>query len=109
MAKASKPKNQQHKNKSPRPRVAQLPSPEARLAAATAQAPTDIGATDVQEAALAPATGETAPELMSKAAALQALRTAQLAKQPQSKQWKQQLKAGKMVGAQVPKRFNRGG
>ena len=40
---------------------------------------------------------------------LAAKRAALLAKQQQGKQWKQQLKAGRMVGAQVPKRFNRGG
>jgi len=109
MSKASKPKNQ-HKTKPPHQRTAQLPSPEALLAAAAAQEPAGVGTADVQEAALASAvTDETAPELTSKAAALQALRAAQLAKQQQSKQWKQQLKAGKMVGAQVPKRFNRGG
>ncbi|MCB0064527.1 MAG: hypothetical protein KDE19_20530, partial [Caldilineaceae bacterium] len=57
---------------------------------------------------------ERAPEaeslVVTKPTAAENLRAALLAKQKQQpKGWKQQVKAGKMVGAHVPKRFNRGG
>jgi hypothetical protein len=67
-------------------------------------------ATDVLEVTIASeATVEAEPLLATKLTAAQELRASLLAKQQQAKQWKQQLKAGKMVGAHVPKRFNRGG
>ncbi len=58
--------------------------------------------------------GETEDEreslLVTKPTAAQELRAALLAKQKQQpKGWKQQVKAGKMTNAHVPKRFNRGG
>lgn len=56
------------------------------------------------------ATVEAEPLRVTKSTAAQDLRASLLAKQKQQpKGWKQQVKAGKIVGAHVPKRFNRGG
>ena len=56
---------------------------------------------------VAPAsTGVSKPTLVPKP---QAGLLAQQPKAPPTKQWNKQIKAGKMVGAHVPKRFNRGG
>lgn len=107
MSKASKPKNQQRNAKSHQPSVPITPTAgqlAAQLAATAREAATQ--AIPNQEPQL---TIDAPPSLVTKPTATQELRAALLAKQPQPKQWKQQLKAGKMVGAQVPKRFNRGG
>ena len=61
----------------------------------------------VPEGEVVPAlTGVSKPTLVPKP---QAGLLAQQPKAPPTKQWNKQIKAGKMVGAHVPKRFNRGG
>lgn len=107
MSKASKQKNKQGNAKSHH-------QPSVPIAPTDAQLAAQLAAT-VREAAQAESNPEpklavdAQPSLVTKPTAAQELRAALLAKQQQPKQWKQQLKAGRMVGAQVPKRFNRGG
>ncbi len=67
-------------------------------------------AVDIETAVDAEAEAERESLLVTKPTAAQELRASLLAKQKQQpKGWKQQVKAGKIVGAHVPKRFNRGG
>ncbi len=67
-------------------------------------------ATEGQSAIMPEKQAEAETEVLTKSAAVQDLRAALQAKQQQQPRgWKQQVKAGKMVGAHVPKRFNRGG
>ena len=67
-------------------------------------------AVDIETAVDGEAEAEHESLLAPKPTVAQELRAALLAKQKQQpKGWKQQVKGGKIVGAHVPKRFNRGG
>ena len=127
MSKSSKQKSKKSKTKQ---RQGQR-QPKLHIAPVDAVAPLDSVdpeqlSAQLLEAAAAADAGGTKPELASdvdletaaeeesllvtKSTATENLRAALLAKQKQQpKGWKQQVKAGKMVGAHVPKRFNRGG
>ncbi len=115
MPKSSKPKNKQGKNKKQRAEQRQITVPvvpnESQFAIADLLQSAEAGATDALEVTIASeATVEAEPLLATKLTAAQELRSSLLAKQKQQpKGWKQQVKAGKIVGAHVPKRFNRGG
>ncbi|MEZ4673837.1 MAG: hypothetical protein R2932_06270 [Caldilineaceae bacterium] len=127
MSKASKQKSKKSKTKQ---RQGQR-QPKLHIEPVNAVAPLDSGdpeqlSAQLLEAAAAADAGDTKPELaadvdletateeesllVTKPTAAENLRAALAAKQKeQPKGWKQQVKAGKMVGAHVPKRFNRGG
>ena len=124
MSKSSKQKSKKSKNKQ---RQAQR-QPKLHIEPTDAVAPVDPEQLSAQllEAAAAEETAEAEPELaadveletaaeeesllVTKPTAAENMRAALLAKQKQQpKGWKQQVKAGKMVNAHVPKRFNRGG
>lgn len=123
MSKSSKQKRNKSKSKNKQRR--ELPvqpqptlEPEELLAQLAAQAAeeenTEPATTLDTDAIDVPETleeeGEAEPSVVSKSAAVQDLRAALQAKQKQQpKGWKQQVKAGKMANAHVPKRFNRGG
>jgi len=114
MAKSSKQKDKQGKNiekhsQQQQPKVPKIaPNPQVTAAellkSAAAEATATLDVTSETEV-----TVEAESLLVTKPTATQELQAALQAKPKQAKQWKQQLKAGKMVGAQVQKRFNRGG
>jgi hypothetical protein len=111
-------KSSKHKQKKGQPKPQRQPKPEQpaalqeqpALPEQSEQPTADTQAETVT--AEAPADDATQPTLTvpEKSPAAE-LRAALQAKQQQQRanQWKQQVKAGKMVSAHVPKRFNRGG
>ncbi|MEZ4860654.1 MAG: hypothetical protein R3C14_05080 [Caldilineaceae bacterium] len=72
----------------------------------TPPTPTDAAEQESEEAGSDTPANQSAPLTL---AAIVEQKAALLNRNQQRAQWNQQRKAGKMVGAHVPKRFNRGG
>lgn len=118
MKKSSKQKNKKHHKKAQQNKQHHqhaVPSrPDEQPVAAADGTEVIVPDAEVPAEALVNAEIEVAPEVTmvakpALAAMQQAALLAQQQKAQQSKQWNKQVKAGKMVGAHVPKRFNRGG